>query len=89
MKLVLLLTVPVLLSACVPTTPRFHQMSEEELLTYNLDKPPAEWVVCSERRTPASRVVRRVCDTPEQLRSSNNSLREVSRTNVLLRGGSF
>ena len=89
MKFMLLLTMPVLLTACVPTTPRFHQMSDEELFTYNLDKPPSERVVCFERRAPASRVVRRVCDTPEQLRNSNDSLREVSRSNVLLRGGSF
>ena len=84
MKSVLLLTISALLISCVPTTPRFHQMTEEELFTYNLDKPPAERVVCFERQTPTSRVVRRHCNTPAQFRSSNNSLRDISRTNVLL-----
>ncbi len=67
MKFVLFLFASILLTTCTTTTPRFHQMSEEELYLYNLERPVRERVVCLERENVMSRIPRRRCYTVAQL----------------------
>ena len=71
----------VLLVACNSGRPNFYQMSEEELYTYNLDKPLMRKVYCFERREAGSWIPRTRCQTVEELAEEN--VRIASRIDVL------
>ncbi len=51
------------ITACSSNQKSFNNMSEEELYTYNLDKPLMDQVICQERRRSASRIRNNVCMT--------------------------
>ncbi len=53
----------IVLTACSSGQKSFNTMTEEEIFTYNLDRPVEEQVICMERRQLASRIRNNVCMT--------------------------
>ncbi|MEQ8314771.1 MAG: hypothetical protein RL839_04865 [Gammaproteobacteria bacterium] len=61
MKSLLLLTVLGTLVACVTPEPRFHQMSDAELMAYNESRPIRQQVYCRDEVQVGSHIRQRVC----------------------------
>lgn len=71
----LILIVSWLILSC-QSGPRFKQMTEKELATYNMEKPVSERVYCYEKESISSRIPRYVCETLGELynESGNNAM---------------
>ena len=76
-----------ILAGCtVPQT--FENMSEQELLAYNKDRPILEQIYCVKEARTSSRIRKTYCDTVEDWVLYNQ--RQASRLDVLaVRGGSI
>ena len=55
------------ITACSSSQKSFNNMTEEELFTYNFDKPIMDQVICEERRPIGSRISNSVCMTVREI----------------------
>lgn len=60
------------ITACSSSQKSFNNMTEEELYTYNLDKPLQDQVICQERRRSGSRIRNDVCMTYREMTSERS-----------------
>ncbi len=71
MKLLLLIGLGVLVSACNSNTPSFATMGAAELAAYNRDQPAEKQVFCRESTSTATLIRRRVCQSFEDWVEAN------------------